>query len=128
MILSIRIISGPTLLPNRSFTSTDEVPGCALNNSPMGILIKVAEDKATSRRHVFPCGEAARALNNVSLTVADGAVSRPVLHYFDVFDKTGEVVFLMEQPHSTTPSQAPCQVLKRHVHHHSQQRQHDGAL
>ena len=49
--------------------------GCALEEGPMGVFIKVDEGKATSVPNVFACGDAARAAGNVTLAVADGAMA-----------------------------------------------------
>lgn len=49
--------------------------GCALEDCPMGVFIKVDEGKATSVPNVFACGDAARAAGNVTLAVADGAMA-----------------------------------------------------
>jgi thioredoxin reductase len=49
--------------------------GCALENGPMGLFIKVDDFKATSVANVFACGDAARAAGNVTLAVADGAMA-----------------------------------------------------
>lgn len=49
--------------------------GCALEDGPMGVFIKVDEGKATSVPNVFVCGDAARAAGNVTLAVADGAMA-----------------------------------------------------
>ena len=49
--------------------------GCALEDGPMGLFIKVDEGKATSVANVFACGDAARAAGNVTLAVADGAMA-----------------------------------------------------
>ncbi|APW43404.1 NAD(P)/FAD-dependent oxidoreductase [Rhodoferax saidenbachensis] len=49
--------------------------GCALEEGPMGLFIKVDEGKATSVPNVFACGDAARAAGNVTLAVADGAMA-----------------------------------------------------
>jgi thioredoxin reductase len=49
--------------------------GCALEDGPMGLFIKVDDFKATSVANVFACGDAARAAGNVTLAVADGAMA-----------------------------------------------------
>ena len=49
--------------------------GCALEDGPMGLFIKVDDFKATSVPNVFACGDAARAAGNVTLAVADGAMA-----------------------------------------------------
>ncbi len=47
--------------------------GCALEDGPMGLFIRVDEGKATSVPNVFACGDAARAAGNVTMAAADGA-------------------------------------------------------
>jgi len=49
--------------------------GCALEDGPTGLFIKVDDFKATSVPNVFACGDAARAAGNVTLAVADGAMA-----------------------------------------------------
>ncbi|PQA77343.1 NAD(P)/FAD-dependent oxidoreductase [Rhodoferax sp. TS-BS-61-7] len=49
--------------------------GCALEDGPMGLFIKVDDFKATSVPNVFACGDAARAAGNVTLAVSDGAMA-----------------------------------------------------
>lgn len=74
---------GRTLTMNGLFTQprtllaspVAEQLGCALEEGPMGLFIKVDEGKATSVPNVFACGDAARAAGNVTLAVADGAMA-----------------------------------------------------
>ena len=74
---------GRTLTMNGLFTQPRtlmsspiaEQLGCALEDGPMGLFIKVDEGKATSVANVFACGDAARAAGNVTLAVADGAMA-----------------------------------------------------
>lgn len=74
---------GRTLKMNGLFTQPHtlmsspvaEQLGCAFEDSPMGVFIKVDEAKATSVPNVFACGDAARVAGNVALAVADGAVA-----------------------------------------------------
>ena len=74
---------GRTLTMNGLFTQPRtlmsspiaEQLGCALEDGPMGLFIKVDEGKATSVPNVFACGDAARAAGNVTLAVADGAMA-----------------------------------------------------
>lgn len=58
--------------------------GCALEQGPMGVFIKVDEFKATSVPNVFACGDAARAAGNVTSAVADGAVAAFAAHRFSM--------------------------------------------
>ncbi|CAM8650964.1 TrxB Thioredoxin reductase [Comamonadaceae bacterium] len=74
---------GRTLSMNGLFTQprtllaspVAEQLGCALEDSPMGLFIKVDDFRATSVPNVFACGDAARAAGNVTLAVADGAMA-----------------------------------------------------
>lgn len=74
---------GRTLTMNGLFTQPRmlmsspiaEQLGCALEDGPMGLFIKVDDGKATSVANVFACGDAARAAGNVTLAVADGAMA-----------------------------------------------------
>jgi thioredoxin reductase len=54
--------------------------GCALDNGPTGLFIRVDETKATSVPNVFACGDAARMAGNVTLAVADGALAAYAAH------------------------------------------------
>jgi thioredoxin reductase len=74
---------GRTLRMNGLFTQPHtllaspvaEQLGCALEDGPMGLFIKVDDFKATSVPNVFACGDAARAAGNVTLAVADGVMA-----------------------------------------------------
>lgn len=74
---------GRTIILNGLFTQprtllsspVAEQLGCALEDGPMGVFIKVDDFKATSVPNVFACGDAARAAGNVTLAVADGAMA-----------------------------------------------------
>lgn len=59
--------------------------GCALEDGPMGMFIKVDDFKATSVANVFACGDAARAAGNVTLAVADGAMAGFGAHRASMF-------------------------------------------
>lgn len=54
--------------------------GCAMDNGPSGMFIRVDEFKATSVPNVFACGDAARMAGNVTLAVADGAMAAYAAH------------------------------------------------
>lgn len=54
--------------------------GCALDDGPMGPIVRVDEMKATSVAGVFSCGDAARAAGNVAFAVADGAMAGVAAH------------------------------------------------
>lgn len=79
----VALQDGRTLTFNGLFTQprtlmsspVAEQLGCALEEGPMGLFIKVDEFKATSVTNVFACGDAARAAGNVTLAVADGAMA-----------------------------------------------------
>jgi thioredoxin reductase len=49
--------------------------GCAVDEGPMGPVIRTDELKATSVPGVFACGDAARAMHSVALAVGDGALA-----------------------------------------------------
>ncbi len=82
-VADVVLQDGRTLTMNGLFTQPRtlmsspiaEQLGCALEDSPMGLFIKVDEGKATSVANVFACGDAARAAGNVTLAVADGAMA-----------------------------------------------------
>jgi thioredoxin reductase len=84
---------GRTLRMNGLFTQprtllsspVAEQLGCALEDGPMGMFIKVDEGKATSVPNVFACGDAARAAGNVTLAVADGAMAGFGAHRASMF-------------------------------------------
>lgn len=54
--------------------------GCALEETMMGVQIKVLDTKETTIPGVFACGDVARMPHSVSLAVADGAWSGAQLH------------------------------------------------
>lgn len=82
-VADVVLHDGRTLTMNGLFTQPRtlmsspiaEQLGCALEDGPMGLFIKVDEGKATSVANVFACGDAARAAGNVTLAVADGAMA-----------------------------------------------------
>ena len=82
-VADVVLQDGRTLTMNGLFTQPRtlmsspiaEQLGCALEDGPMGLFIKVDEGKATSVANVFACGDAARAAGNVTLAVADGAMA-----------------------------------------------------
>ena len=82
-VADVVLQDGRTLTMNGLFTQPRtlmsspiaEQLGCALEDGPMGLFIKVDEGKATSVPNVFACGDAARAAGNVTLAVADGAMA-----------------------------------------------------
>ena len=82
-VADVVLQDGRTLRMNGLFTQPHtllaspiaEQLGCALEDGPMGLFIKVDEGKATSVANVFACGDAARAAGNVTMAVADGAMA-----------------------------------------------------
>ena len=63
--------------------------GCALDDGPMGQVVRVDEMKATTVPGVFSCGDAARAAGNVAFAVADGAMAGVAAHRSLMFDMAG---------------------------------------
>jgi thioredoxin reductase len=49
--------------------------GCAVDEGPVGPVLRTDELKATSVPGVFACGDAARAMHSVALAVGDGALA-----------------------------------------------------
>ncbi|RZL65426.1 MAG: NAD(P)/FAD-dependent oxidoreductase [Variovorax sp.] len=54
--------------------------GCAFEEGPMGLFVKVDAMQQTSVTNVFACGDAARMAGNVALAVADGALAGVAAH------------------------------------------------
>lgn len=54
--------------------------GCALDEGPMGPVVRTDEMKSTSLAGVFCCGDAGRAAGNVAFAVADGAMAGVAAH------------------------------------------------
>ncbi|OBV38911.1 NAD(P)/FAD-dependent oxidoreductase [Janthinobacterium psychrotolerans] len=54
--------------------------GCAIDEGPMGPVVRTDETKATSVAGVFCCGDAGRAAGNVAFAVADGAMAGVAAH------------------------------------------------
>ncbi len=57
-----------------------EATGCALMDTPVGLLVQTNEAKETSVPGVFACGDVARAPHSVSLAVGDGAWAGAQIH------------------------------------------------
>lgn len=57
-----------------------EEAGCALEETLMGIQIKIDEAKQTSIAGIFACGDTARIPHSVTLAVADGAWAGAQIH------------------------------------------------
>ncbi len=62
-----------------------EEMGCALMETPMGVLIETDEGKATSLPGVFACGDTARMPHSLSLAIGDGAWAGAQIHRSLVF-------------------------------------------
>lgn len=60
--------------------------GCDLEESPLGFIIKTDALKETSVRHVFACGDAARAAGNVTFAIADGVMAGTATHRSLMFE------------------------------------------
>ncbi|MGM8229039.1 NAD(P)/FAD-dependent oxidoreductase [Cellvibrio sp. ARAG 10.3] len=60
--------------------------GCELEESPLGFIIKTDALKETSIRHVFACGDAARAAGNVTFAIADGVLAGTAAHRSLMFE------------------------------------------
>ncbi|WP_308921468.1 NAD(P)/FAD-dependent oxidoreductase [Janthinobacterium sp. J1-1] len=54
--------------------------GCAIDEGPMGPVVRTDEMKSTSVAGVFCCGDAGRAAGNVAFAVADGAMAGVAAH------------------------------------------------
>lgn len=54
--------------------------GCAMDETPMGTIIRVDEMKQTTTPGVFAAGDVARAMSNVTLASADGVMAGVGLH------------------------------------------------
>ena len=83
-VAGVVLQDGRTLTMNGLFTQPRtllsspiaEQLGCALEEGPMGMFMRVDEGKATSVPNVFACGDAARAAGNVTMAAAaDGAMA-----------------------------------------------------
>ncbi len=84
---------GRRLPMNGLFTQPQTAPaspvaeqlGCALADGPMGRFIDVNTLQETSVPHVYACGDAARAMGNVALAVADGVAAAVSAHRSTIF-------------------------------------------
>lgn len=54
--------------------------GCAMEESPLGLIIGTSETQATSVAGVFACGDTARLSHSVALAVGDGAMAGMAAH------------------------------------------------
>ncbi|MGX0975844.1 thioredoxin reductase [Roseovarius sp. MBR-51] len=57
-----------------------ETLGCALVETPLGSQLRTSDEKETSIRGAFACGDVARVPHSVSLAVADGALAGAQIH------------------------------------------------
>lgn len=57
-----------------------EAMGCALEETPVGLQIRVDAEARTSVAGVFACGDVARAPHSVSLAVGGGALAGALIH------------------------------------------------
>lgn len=64
----------------RQASALAEQLGCALDEGPMGPVVRTDEMKSTSVAGVFCCGDAGRAAGNVAFAVADGAMAGVAAH------------------------------------------------
>lgn len=71
---SVRIVSD---LPQRL--------GCAMNDTPIGRLVKVDGMQATSVPGVFACGDAANPMASIALAVGTGAMAGAAVHRSMIF-------------------------------------------
>lgn len=69
-----------TAAPLRPSSPLAENLGCAMEESPLGPLVRCDPMKATSVRGVFACGDLAKAPSTVAQAVADGAMAGAGAH------------------------------------------------
>jgi thioredoxin reductase len=62
--------------------------GCALTDTPIGRLVKVDGQQATSIPGVFACGDAASPMASIALAVGSGAMAGAALHRSIVFPES----------------------------------------
>lgn len=70
------------------FTATRTVPsssliqalGCTLEETPMGMQVRIDNENKTSVAGIFACGDVARAPHSVSLAVGNGAMAGAQVH------------------------------------------------
>lgn len=63
--------------------------GCAFEDSPAGAVIQTDATQATSVPGVFACGDAARAMGNLTFAMADGAMAGLAAHRSLIFGGLG---------------------------------------
>jgi thioredoxin reductase len=79
------------LFVTTSVRLTSDLPrqlACALNDTPIGSLIKVDSMQATSRLGVFACGDAASPMASLALAVGSGAMAGAAAHRSLVFPES----------------------------------------
>ncbi|ARU03703.1 thioredoxin reductase [Comamonas serinivorans] len=82
------LVDGRRLYFAGLFTATRTSPaspvaatlGCALEDSPMGVQVRIDAEHKTSVPGVFACGDVARAPHSVSLAVGHGAMAGAQVH------------------------------------------------
>lgn len=65
-----------------------EAAGCALEETPMGVQLRVDAENKTSVTGIFACGDTASAPHSVSLAVGNGAMAGIQLHRSLVWPET----------------------------------------
>jgi len=65
-----------------------EAMGCALEETPMGLQVRIDAESKTSVTGVFACGDVARAPHSVSLAVGNGAMAGAQVHRSLVWPET----------------------------------------
>jgi thioredoxin reductase len=65
-----------------------EAAGCALEETPMGVQVRIDAENKTSVTGIFACGDAASTPHSVSLAVGNGAMAGIQLHRSLVWPET----------------------------------------
>lgn len=65
-----------------------EAAGCVLEDTPMGVQVRVDAENKTSVTGIFACGDAASAPHSISLAVGSGAMAGIQLHRSLVWPET----------------------------------------
>lgn len=84
----VRMIDGRVLPFAGLFTAARCIPshalaeaaGCALEETPMGLQVRIDAENKTSVPGIFACGDVARAPHSVSLAVGNGAMAGVQIH------------------------------------------------
>jgi len=78
---SIRL-AGLAIMPRiRPSSPVAEQLGCTLEEGPAGPFVRTDDSKETSIPGVFACGDVARPMGNVALSVGDGAIAGARAHF-----------------------------------------------